>query len=408
MTAPGLAGEQLPAPSASPPFAAPPLGGTGPARWPRDGFLQVRVQGTPEEMGAQHGELLRDEIRDLLDALYHHILYGQKGLFGLGLRVGARGAARLMETRVPGRYRREMGALAAAAGVPYRDILLLNCVDDVLANLYQLGALFGRLGCCAFAIMGERTPTGELLCGRNLDYFIPSAAGEDPWAATVYMREHLSAVEYQPAEGQSFLSVGWPGFIGAATAMNDLGTVVSSLTVSTRRNWPVATPAPFLYRDIMERAGSLDEALTILRRGARTQGNNLLLCSGADNSARIVEFTPWHLVAREPEDGWITSTNHFVDPSMAPLNAKAVLFSSGERSGRLGKLCAAGQADLEAASTFLLDTALRTADANPYCAVCNPCTIYSSVFAPARRTLWVRAADRPERGYEELRLGEEG
>ncbi|MSQ23102.1 MAG: hypothetical protein EXR58_00900 [Chloroflexi bacterium] len=367
-----------------------------------DGFIHIRVGGTPEEMGAQHGELLRAEIQEMVVALRHHVLDGQPGFNGLGLRIGTGLTAGLMERRIDPRFKSEMKALARASDVPYADILLLNCVDDVLANLYQLGAMFGRLGCSAYAVMGTRTASGELLCGRNLDYFVPSAAGEDPWAATNHMKQQVVCVDYQPKDAYSFVSVGWPGFVGVATGMSSAGIALGSLTVSTRRNWPFATPATFLYRDVLERADGLEEAVSVLRRGSRTQANNVLIGSGGEQRACVVEFTPWRIVVREAADNWIAATNHFVDPSMARYNSGGVPFGSSERSERLGELCCGPAVGPAGARDFLVDTVLRRPDANDYCAVQNPCTIYSVMFEPSQGTLSVRVGDTPDRTFVEV------
>jgi hypothetical protein len=371
-----------------------------------DGFVAGSVAGTPRQLGEQHGEMLRAEIRAMLAALNHHVIYGQPGVYGKGLRAGAFGAARLMERRIAPHYKEEMRALARAADVPYREILLLNCVDDVLANLAQLGELYGRLACSAFAATGEQTADGQLLAGRNLDYFVPSAAGEDVWAATNYMKEHVVAVHYTPAGGHSFLSVGWPGFIGVATGMSEPGLCIGSLTVATRRNWPFARPATFIYRDILQDTTNLADAVDLLRRSPRAQGNNVLIGSGPEADARVVEFTPWRLSIREPVAGWIATTNHYVAPEMVRFHSQGVVFSSGERIGRLDDMRAAAPlSGVTQAGEMLTDQGLRVPEANEYCGVFNPCTIYSVVFAPGKKELWVRVADRPDRTFERLGFG---
>jgi hypothetical protein len=370
--------------------------------------MQIRVAGTPYEMGLQHGELLRDEIRSLVDAVYHHVLYGQPGIIGWGLRHGARTVTRLMEPYVPRRYRLEMAGVARAADVSYRDILLLNSFDDVLANLRILAAMFGRLGCSAFAANASPDAPGELVSGRNLDYFVNSAVGDDVWAATNYMKQHVVVVEHAPEDAPRFASVVWPGFVGVATAMSEVGMVASALVVATVRNRPLATPAPFLYRRIVEETSHVDEAIGMLRRARRTQGHNVLLASAEDGSAAVVEFTPWRLAVRRPENGWLATTNHFVDPEMTRRYARFELPSSTDRLARLGDLCSRdgmADGDLTAAGRLLLDTQLRGADANEHCAVFNPCTIYSTLFAPTRKRMWVRVADRPERSFEPVEVG---
>lgn len=377
--------------------------GPGPRREARDGFLHVRVGGPPEEMGAQHGELLRSEIQYLLAALDHHVLHGRPRVLGWLTRRAMRATARLMELRIPFRYRREMASLAQAAQVPYQDILLLNCLDDILANLWVPGAFFARWACSGFATWGQRTPSGDLLCGRNLDYYVWSAKGEDPWAATSYMKEHVVAITHEPSEGSAFVSVGWPGFVGAATALSELGISISALSVPIRRNWPLATPAPFLYRDVMEAATTLEEAVAILRRGPRSQGNNVLLGSGAEARAVVVEFTPWDFVVREGADGAIAATNHFLHPDTAPLAARYVLPDSTARLARLQQISSQLSGPDEAGQC-LLDLEPSAVEAGNSWTIYNSCTIYSVIFAPAQGRLWLRTADQPRRSFQEVTL----
>ncbi len=359
-------------------------------------------------MGLQHGEALRYEIRGLLDAVYHHVLYGQPGIVGWGLRHGARTVTRLMEPFVPRKYRQEMAGVARGADASYRDVLLVNCFDDVLANLRTLGAMFGRLGCSAFAANASPAAGGELVSGRNLDYFVNSAVGDDVWAATDYMKRHVVAIDHDPEGGARFVSIGWPGFVGVATAMSEAGMVASALVVATVRNRPTATPAPFLYRRIIEETSRLDDAVGILRRSRRTQGHNVLLASGEERSAAVVEYTPWRFAVRRPENGWIATTNHFTHPEMTKRYARFEALSSTDRLGRLGDLCSSdglATGEVSAAGQFLLDTETRSPDANEYCTIFNPCTIYSTLFAPAQKRLWVRVADRPERAFAPIDVG---
>jgi hypothetical protein len=369
----------------------------------RNGFVQIGVSGSPHEMGLQHGELLREQIRDLLDAVYHHVLYGQPGMVGWGLRRGTRTMARAMEPYIPRRYRLEMAGVARGADVSYRDILLVNCFDDVLANLRIFASMFGRLGCSAFAANASPNAEGELVSGRNLDYFVNSAVGDEVWAATDYMKQHVVAIKHRPDDAAAFASVGWPGFVGVATGMSELGMVASALVVTTIRNRPFATPAPFLYRRIVEETTRLDEAIDVLRRARRTQGHNVLLASNDDRSAAVVEYTPWRLAVRAPEDGFIATTNHFVHQDMARRYARYEHLSSTDRFARLKDLGSSDGlvgADLTAAGRLLLDTQMRSPDANEYCTIFNPCTIYSTLFAPGRKRMWVRIADRPDRSFE--------
>jgi hypothetical protein len=403
--------------------------------------VQISVAGGPYDMGLQHGEQLRDEIRELLDAVHHHVLYGQPGWFGWGVRRALRTVTRIMAAQLPLRYRREMAGIARAADVSYRDVLLLNCFDDVCANLNPIGAIFGRLACSAFAVTGARTVSNQLLCGRNLDYFVPSAAGDDVWAATNYMKDHVAVVAYQPEDRTAWASVGWPGYIGGATAMNARGITVSALTVATLRNSPLGVPAGFLYRRIVEETDSLADAIRVFQRSRRPQGNNVLLGSAQENTAAVVEYTAFHLAVRRPEDGWIATANHFTHPEMRGRGARLAFLSSTERLARLEDLCGCPEdspfdeslasareywyqqlrpdegagawpgdepraAELARFGAFLLDTATRRPDSNEYCTVWNPCTIYSTLFEPTQGRIWVRPSDRPDRRFQPVCISE--
>lgn len=413
MAAPEVTVVLVPASAPSP--ALPHTGrGDGPLqpvdRVARDGFLQIRVSGSPEEMGLQQGELLRHEIRDFIGEVHRHVLYGQPGVIGWGIRQAVGSAAVVMNAHVPERYRREMQGVARSAGVGYGDIVLLNCFDDILANLRLLGAMFGRLGCSVLALGAERTATNRLLCGRNLDYFVAGSVADDAWAATNYMKEHLVTVEYAPRDRFSFIGVGWPGLVGSFTGLGESAVAVASLTVRTIVNRPLATPAPFLYRQILEESTSLDQAVGVLRRARRTQANNVLLASGREGTAAVVEYTPWKLAVRGLQDGWLVATNHFSHPAMLGRNPRQRYESSWDRSARLGELCSARGvgAGPEDVRDFMMDTHLRRPEATEYCRVFNPCTVLSTLFVPEEGQLWVRATDRPDRQFEEVRLSASG
>jgi predicted choloylglycine hydrolase len=238
-----------------------------------------------------------------------------------------------------------------------------------------------------------------------------SAQGDDAWAATNYMKEHVVVVEYEPEDRAGFVSVGWPGFAGVATGLSAHGITASALVVQTMRNMPFATPACFLYRRIMEETQTLEEGIELLRRARRTQGHNVLLASGDEGRAAVVEYTPWRFAVRSPEDGWIATTNHFNHPEMVRRYANTTFLSSTERLERLGELCgchAAPVGEVGEAAQFLLDRRVRAGEANEYCAVWNPCTIYSTVFEPARRRMWVRASDMSERSFELIEIAAGG
>jgi hypothetical protein len=145
----------------------------------------------------------------------------------------------------------------------------------------------------------------------------------------------------------------------------------------------------------------------MIRRARRTQGNNVLVGSGDEGTAAVVEYTPQRSAVRRTQDGWIAATNHFNHPEMTRRHPRSAFLSSTERLARLGELCSADGACADEPSgmgSFLTDVQRRTPEATEYCTVHNPCTVYSTLFAPRQRRLWVRAADRADRSFEEIAL----
>src|SRR5437868_3047955 len=140
------------------------------------GFTLVRISGGPYERGRQHGQLLRPEVRGLRDAFYREIIYGQGRAWAIALQAVIAPIMLIMRRHVPRELELEMRGVADGAGVRYSDILVLNCFDDLLHSLWRIPAALSRVpllsrrfACSSFALLGERTASGQLLHGRNLD-----------------------------------------------------------------------------------------------------------------------------------------------------------------------------------------------------------------------------------------------
>ena len=65
------------------------------------------------------------------------------------------------------------------------------------------------------------------------------------------------------------MSLGYAGFIGTVTAMNEKGLAIGEMGGRGEGDWD-GMPMSFLLRDVMERADTVEEALAILRAAPRT------------------------------------------------------------------------------------------------------------------------------------------
>ena len=91
-----------------------------------DGLPVLTVEGTPEEMGRQHGTLMRREIGAL--QAYVEAFVGRRRL-----PQARRDARRLFRASCSPEILRELGALAEAAGISQADMLLAQSFSERLA-----------------------------------------------------------------------------------------------------------------------------------------------------------------------------------------------------------------------------------------------------------------------------------
>ena len=110
-----------------------------------DGVVLVEIGGDPYERGWQHGAALGERVRHLRHRLIDDIVFGKGRAMGTAFLGVLYGILARMHPNIPRELREEMRGVADGARVPYRDILLLNCFDDVLHALIQLNPVLAPL-----------------------------------------------------------------------------------------------------------------------------------------------------------------------------------------------------------------------------------------------------------------------
>ena len=280
-----------------------------------DGVLVLRLRGDPYEMGLQQGAILRDPLHDFVtENLYGRILLDRElSGFGLGILV------RHLERDVPTALRREMQGIADGAGLPYRDIVLLNAIPELLALtrwMYscELSPMLGVeaqdsfASCAEFAAWGQATMDGEPVAGHSVECLDADL-----------LSQHLVVIVRQPSHGNAFASVSLLGLVGVWAGMNEeqiVATIASSPSgdVASRGQMP-----SLLLRQALERAGNLAEAMDIILAGRRLYGGNVILMDGKAPEAIAIETSAHLHTVFEPdeENGVVVRTDHFLDPGLA-------------------------------------------------------------------------------------------
>ena len=209
------------------------------------GKTVLLVAGTPETMGAAHGRLLKRPVHSLVEK----VLYLVGGADSMATGVWAFDRMDEVQRRTlphtPKRFLAECDALAKAAGVSQR--------DGRFANLFP-----ERFHCTGVAVRGKATVDGRVLHARVLDYM-----------RDIHLQQAATVTVFMPEGYNTWMTLGYAGFIGTVTAINEKGLAVGEMGGRGEGDWD-GMPMSYLLRDIMERAATVDEALDILRETPRT------------------------------------------------------------------------------------------------------------------------------------------
>ncbi len=251
-----------------------------------DGYLVLHVAGTPEQMGEQHGRLLRSEVRRMINDLIHEGVAAYADRYR-ELIAGAR----VMERFLPEEYQRELRALATAADVNYYDLVLAQLFGDVERASY----------CTSYAVYGPATKTGECIVGRNMDFW---DHGVTEYGAVI--------IHFTPDRGRPFFAITWAGIINGWTLMNADGIVVANNTAYSGRGDSLeGISTCFMLRKVAQYARTVAEGIDIIKATSRAAGTNMIVAGGNSPAAAIVEFDHETVQARWANEGVVLAANEF-------------------------------------------------------------------------------------------------
>ena len=257
------------------------------------GVRILTLEGTPEQMGRAAGRFLRGDIRRVVRDMIADGVGAEAEAYANILRGGG-----VMEAHQHDDFRREVRAMAEAAGVKVDDLMLLQYFGDVRRCIEGPGS---SAMCTSFAMMPPLTKEKTCIVGRNFDYF-DHGVGE--YASIL--------VHYKPEGKIPFVTVTWAGIVNGWTLMNARGLVVSNDTVFEGDNSLKGQSTCFLLRYVAERARTVDEGIELVKKADRSCGTAMLIASGDEPDAAIVEFDSKSIAVRRAEHGFVGADNGFL------------------------------------------------------------------------------------------------
>ncbi len=233
----------------------------------RDGHRLLHLEGTAYEIGYQHGRLLAPNIRRMMNRL----------IYGVGLYYSLEKgqwfpeqAIKLCEQQnrwINPEYLEEMRGLADGANMSLVDVRRGNIFPEFFH-------------CSGVAVFGQATAGGKLLHARVLDYM-----------TEVGLQDEAVVIAVHRAGALRWVNVGYAGFIGSVTGMNEKQIAIGEMGGGGEGQWD-GTPMSFLLRGALENAATLDEAVAYMRNRPRTCEYFYVISDGKKPDAVGIAATP--------------------------------------------------------------------------------------------------------------------
>lgn len=273
------------------------------------GLWELYMEGDAWQRGVAHGALMRPFLCYQERAFWDFIRETVPSESYLKLlRFGVAFFNRNLPEHIPLEFQREILALSAFhadtfdfIGPKYERVLQYHAAHDIGHALLQ----YNLVGCSAFAAWDSFTTDGALLVGRNFDF----SAG-DAFA------RHRVVQFVKPDSGYRYIAVSWPGFCGVVSGLNEKGLAVTINASASRPPLQATTPISLLVREIIQYAGTLDEAVALARKRRTFVSESILVASGDENRALIIEKTPDQTVIYQSSYPLLLCTNHYQSDSL--------------------------------------------------------------------------------------------
>lgn len=249
----------------------------GSLRWV-EGQRVVTLSGTPEQLGTAHGELLPVESQRCIDSVLYAFGTVQTIITGRWFQEDLAKAYARLKPHIPADHIAETRALAMALGQNPDTIEVVN----VFPELFH---------CSGFAVFGSATKDGKLYHGRVLDYM-----------TTIGLQDCATTFIVAPTGKFAFANVGYAGFTGSVSGMNNQGISLGEMGGRGEGKWD-GVPMATLMRRALEECDSLEGVIKLWSESPRTCEYYYVFADGKTNEAVGVAATPEKVEFVKPGEG---------------------------------------------------------------------------------------------------------
>ena len=296
-------------------------------------------------MGEAFGELCRGEIAELYairlrNALAQARRFGGREASEADLLALARACACATDAYDPDGFA-ELQGIARGADLTLEQILALNGLTDLRDALAWSGELDAFGGCTWFIVAGDRSATGEVLCGQTWDL----GTDNQPFVVALHRRPDNAP------ETWTVTTAGCLSLMG----MNSAGVAIGT---SNLRTLDARAGVPYLsliHRGLACRHH--DDAVAAIEHAPRA-GAHAYYVVDASGRASAIECSARHASVTRVTTGVHVHTNHCQQAAHVRIEGEVPRESSEARQCRMSSLLDAGGSDIGQADLqrFLADT----------------------------------------------------
>lgn len=353
---------------------------------------ELYIQGNPLQLGYNNGALTQNLMQKQEEIFFSKIEGFVPSKFKQNLLRGfLKWYNRKMYLNVREDFQAEIYGMSQYSSDKYNFIAPKFLRSMYLHGAHDIGHAMQDLmmvGCTSLAVWSENTEDGDLLIGRNFDFYV----GDD------FAKNKV--IEFvQPEEGIPYLSVTWAGMIGVVSGMNKEGITVTINAGKSKIPLTAKTPISLVTREILQYAATIDEAIAIAKKRKVFVSESILVGSANDKNAVIIEVSPDNFGVYEVENtSRVFCTNHFQSEAYKndKRNQKHIAESHSEyRYEKLQELLAENKKlNSEKMAAILRDKSGLKGEKIGYGnekAINQLIAHHAVIFSPQKKLVWVSA-----------------
>lgn len=285
----------------------------------RGGWTYVHLEGSPEQIGFQHGYLLGPEIADALHVFRVEDEHSTRREWAFYRDA----AQKMFWPHIDAEYQAELkgiaeGAQARGIKVDVWDIVALNGTME-LSEYYvpwldkrqhalNAPSIHAPGNCSAFIATGSWTKDGKIVIAHN------------NWSSYAEGSRWTIMFDIQPAHGHRILQDGVPGMITSNDdfGLNDAGIMITETTISRFEGWnPNGVPEFVRSRRALQYANSIDDfAAGMIQGDNGGYANDWLIGDRKTGEIAYLELGLKHTPIWRSKDGYYVSSNFPRDPAL--------------------------------------------------------------------------------------------